>query len=71
MKLGKVIRRARREKEISQQELGDKIGVSIVSIRSWEKEYFFPRLHHLFAVMKALDLKIEDFMEKEDLSCKS
>ena len=50
----------RAEKNITQEELGDIIGVSRQTINAIEKEKFDPSLPTAFRISKLFNLKIED-----------
>jgi transcriptional regulator with XRE-family HTH domain len=53
------LRLARECKGISQQELGDRVGLSRRSINAYENEGILPRARALRAVAKALDVSME------------
>lgn len=65
MQLGKLIRKKRRERELSQKKLGEMIGVSMVSIRAWEQERFAPRLAHWNFLRKFLDISYDEISNEE------
>lgn len=50
----------RRDKELTQQELADKIGSTQKTISSWEKGRTTPRLKELFLLCDALGCTVQD-----------
>ena len=61
-----IVRKARR---YSQEELGDKIGVSRQSVSEWEKGKFEPTLENIRAIAQVLDVSFDTLLnEKVDLS---
>ena len=61
MLLGKRIKKLRREKGLTQQELGDLINVTKVSICCYEKETRVPTLETLTALAKVFKVDINYF----------
>ena len=57
--LGSEIKKARQKQGLTQQELGDLIGVSKSSINYFEKDDRNPTLDHLLKLSKVLNLPIE------------
>ena len=62
MLLGKRIKKLRREKGLTQQELGDLINVTKVSICCYEKETRVPTLETLTALAKVFKVDINYFL---------
>ena len=64
--VGERIRAARKQKGMSQEKLGEKIGVSFQAVSTWEQGKFIPDSEHLSALAKALDLSLDAlFAERE------
>ena len=58
--LGRVIRRARHHKKLTQGELARRLGVNRATVISWEKGRHFP-LRHLGAVEEVLGISLEGY----------
>ena len=56
---GGRIRAARQAKGLSQEQLGEKLGVSFQAVSSWETGRFIPDAEHLPALAKELDLSLD------------
>ena len=64
--IGERIREARKRKGLSQEQLGEKLGLSFQAVSTWETGKFIPDAEHLPALAKALDLSLDGlFAEKE------
>ena len=64
--VGKRIKEARNRKGLSQQKLGEMLGVSFQAVSTWEQGKFIPDSDHLPALAKALDVSLDSlFMEEE------
>ena len=57
--IGKRIREARQAAGLSQEQLGEKLGVSFQAVSTWETGKFIPDSEHLPALAKALDLSLD------------
>lgn len=64
MKIGLVIRKKRREKDFSQEDLAQKIGVSKNNVWAWENNKYEPSGKTLLNLMEILDLEKADFITK-------
>ena len=60
--IGKFIKQLRREKNLSQKELGDIIGVSSKTISKWECGNGMPDITLLDKLSKSLDINIEELL---------
>ncbi len=60
MAVAKIIRAKRREKNLTQEKLAQKIGVSKNNIISWEKGRYEPSGKNLINLMKLLELSLKD-----------
>ena len=64
--IGERIREARKRKGLSQEQLGEKLGLSFQAVSTWETGKFIPDPEHLPALAKELDLSLDGlFAEKE------
>ncbi len=60
---GDLLKEKRIEKGLTQEELGKLVGVSKVTIHSYEKNKKTPSLKHLVIICKKLDMKIDDVIK--------
>ena len=63
---GERIRAARKVKGISQERLGEKLGVSFQAVSTWESGKFVPDTDHLPALSEELDLSLDALFAEED-----
>ena len=68
MNLGKIIRKARMNNDLTQKKLSEIIGVHKMQIYAWEKNKYVPKAIHFLLLMKKLNLEVNDFFCKEE-SC--
>lgn len=70
VKTGQLIREARKQKNYTQNELGDLLGVTNKAVSRWENGDSFPDIAVLEELARLLDLKIQDIVvgeiQKED-----
>ena len=59
-KLGRRIKKIRNEKNLTQEELAEKVGVSTVWIGYIETGYRIPNLKMVYKVARALGVKVKD-----------
>ena len=64
--IGERIKAARKVKGLSQEDLGDLLGVSFQAVSSWETGKFIPDSDHLAALAKALDLSLDALFVDEE-----
>ena len=64
--IGERIKAARKAKGLSQEQLGEKLGISFQAVSSWETGKFIPDAEHLPALAKALDLSLDSLFAEED-----
>lgn len=57
------LRTYRKEKNISQEQLAEKIGVTRQAVSRWETGKSLPDIHTLHKISKILDISIEDFVD--------
>ncbi len=60
---GELIKEKRIKKGFTQDELGKLVGVSKVTIHSYEKNKKTPSLKHLIMICKKLDIKLDDVIK--------
>lgn len=65
-RIGNRIKTARLKKGMSQEQLGEKLGVSFQAVSSWETGKFIPDPDHLPAISKVLDLSLDSLFADED-----
>ena len=64
--IGKRIAAARKARNMTQEQLGDKLGVSFQAVSSWEQGKFIPDTEHLPALAKVLGLSLDPLLDDED-----
>lgn len=69
-KIGKFILELRREKNMTQQELADKIGVTDRAISKWENGRGMPDLSLMIPLCKELDITINELISGEKIEKK-
>ncbi len=67
VKIGKFIARLRKGKNITQQQLGDKIGVSFKTISKWENGRGMPELSLLKPLSDELGVTIDELLNGEEI----
>lgn len=70
MIVGERIKEARKKKNLSQQDLGDLLGVSKVSICGYEKGVRIPTMENFLQLIDILDLS-PDYLLGRDVDCVS
>ena len=65
MGFGKNINRLRKKQGYSQEELGEKIGVTRQTISKWELEQTSPSLNDLNKIAEFFSVKIDDLISEE------
>lgn len=63
---GKRIKAARKAKGLSQEQLGEKLGVSFQAVSTWETGKNIPDAEHLPALAKALDISLDALFSGEE-----
>lgn len=64
--VGGKIKYYRKKKQLSQKELGEKIGVKHNTISSYENGTNAPEQDTLFGIARALDVKVDDLFPKRE-----
>lgn len=62
LQLGRKIQKVRKEKDLTQEELAEKIGVSTTWIGYIETGYRRPNLKMIYKVARALNVKVKDII---------
>ena len=65
MNLGNNILELRKQMHLSQEKLGDKVGVTRQTISNWELEQTTPDTHQLIALAKALNVSIDTLVDND------
>ena len=66
-KIGALIAACRKEKGMTQAELGERLGVTNKTVSRWENGHYMPDLSLLEPLSKALDLSLEELLAGERL----
>ena len=66
MTTGKRIAKARKEKGLSQEQLGEKLGVTFQAVSSWERDEYLPETKNLAALSEALDVSLDSLLAGEE-----
>ena len=62
MKFGDNLRKLRRQKRLSQEELAEKVGVSRQSVSKWETGEAYPEMNNILELCKIFQCKINDLV---------
>ena len=68
MQLATYIRSSRKNINLTQKELAEKVGVSTNTVARWERGETEPSFSDFLKLCVVFGMKIEDFMEKENLN---
>lgn len=71
MSVGTVIRNYRTANKISQEELGEQIGVSRQAVSKWETDEVSPSAINLIALSKYFNISVEEFFSEEEFKSQS
>ena len=66
--IGRIIKEARKEKGLTQKELGEKLGVSYQMIAQYESGRRKPKIETLKRISAVLGVGLEDFMTDSEIS---
>lgn len=71
MDTGELIKKVRKDKKLTQKELGEKIGRTQRTIQAYEKNEVIPPLNTLISIGKALEVNLIDLLydDKERINC--
>lgn len=67
-KIGKFIQTCRKDKNLTQEELGERLGVSSKSISRWENNITMPDISIVSALARELDVEISELLNGEKMS---
>ena len=62
-KFGKKLKKLRKERDITQEELADKIDLTIESISNIERGIFGPKFDNLEKIAKVLKVEVKELFE--------
>ena len=65
-KIGKLIAKLRKEKQLTQEQLAEKMGVSINAVSKWERGLSFPDVSLLKKICNELGISIEELINGEE-----
>ena len=65
MRFGDNLKNLRKLKKISQEELGEKVGVSRQSVSKWENSEAYPEMNNLLILCKIFNCKINDLLSEK------
>ena len=65
MNLGNNILELRKQMHLSQEKLGEKVGVTRQTISNWELEQTTPDTHQLIALAQALNVSIDTLVDND------
>ena len=65
-RIGDRIRAARQAKELSQEKLADRLGVSFQAVSTWEQGKTIPDTGHLLAMARELELSLDRLFAEEE-----
>lgn len=69
MQIGETIRKYRKEKNMTQEEMGFRLGVTAPAVNKWEKGVSLPDITLLAAIARLLDITLDTLLSfREDLS---
>lgn len=63
MNFGQRLKSLRAERNLTQQNLGDAVGVSTVTIRAWERNAKKPAMDALLSLGRALNISIDTLLD--------
>lgn len=63
MDFGQRLKSLRAERNLTQQNLGDAVGVSTVTIRAWERNAKKPAMDALLSLGRALNISIDTLLD--------
>ena len=66
--VGENITRMRKQRQLTQQELADKLFVTVQAVSGWERGQFLPSVDNLMDLSKVLECNLTDILDEEKLS---
>ena len=67
VKIGKFIAQCRKEKQITQEELGEKLGVTNKTISRWENGHYLPDIEMMQLLSKEFNISINELISGEKI----
>lgn len=67
-KIGKFVAELRKEREMTQAELGERLGVTNKTISRWENGNYMPDISLIQSLCKELEISINEFLSGERIS---
>ena len=67
-KIGQFLAKLRQEKKLTQEQLGEKIGVTNKTISRWENGNYLPPVEMLMQLSQFYDISINELLSGERLS---
>ena len=67
VQIGKFIAELRKEQELTQEQLGEKIGVTNKTISRWENGYYLPPADVLLAMSQLFDVSVNEILSGKRL----
>lgn len=65
MSLGETIKRLRKERNLTQEELAEKLDVTFQAISSWERDAYKPEVEKLMKLAEVFDVSIASLIEEK------
>ncbi len=65
-RMGKRIAAARKARGMTQEQLGERLGVSFQAVSTWEQGRFIPDSEHLEALARVLDLSLDNLFAEQE-----
>ena len=62
MQIGKVIRKYRKEKQLTQEERANRLGVTTPAVNKWENENSYPDITMLAPIARLLDISLDTLL---------
>lgn len=69
MSFGQKLCQLRTENRLTQQELSDSVGVSVVAVRSWEQDKKRPGMDALLGLSRALHVSVDELLGTQRYHC--
>src|SRR5690625_7406367 len=63
MKIGEQIRMLRKNKNLSQEQLGNKLNVSRQAVYKWESDKGYPDIQKLIALSELFDISVDELIK--------
>ncbi len=67
MKIGEQIRMLRKNENLSQAQLGEKLNVSRQAVYKWESDKGYPDIQNLIMLSELFDISIDELIKKDKI----